>query len=359
MASKQASRFFVTVVVALLAISTLGHTTYSTEEGGGGDEYKEVKKEAAPESKEAAASESWAGWAQEKLSEGLGIKHGDHESHSNKETATEKKQQTEKVRDDEEQVSTPAKEKAKEIYDKAKNKAGESVEAAKHKSKSKSHEQVKDNVAAGGGDHPEELCAASTVKRQLGIHKYTSPDTCRRHVRRPLPYKIPAPTHPKRTLGTQYLMASKQASRVFVTVVVALLAISTLGHTTYSTDEGGGGGGEYKEVKEEAATESKEAAASESWAGWAQEKLSEGLGIKHESHSNKETATEKKQQTERVRDDDEDQVSPAKEKAKEVYDKAKNKAGETVEAAKHTSKSHQEVKDNVAAGGGQDHLEEL
>jgi uncharacterized protein (UPF0333 family) len=157
MASKRASRLFV-VVVALLAISTVGHTNLSTDEGGGDHEHKEVKEEkaaaaaAAAESKEAAASESWAGWAQEKLSEGLGMKRDESKSSDCKETATEKKKKQTETDDDDhekEEVSWQAKEKAKEVYDKAKNKAAETLEAAKHKSHK---DEVKDNVAPARGD---------------------------------------------------------------------------------------------------------------------------------------------------------------------------------------------------------------
>lgn len=94
-------------------------------------------------------------------------------------------------------------------------------------------------------------------------------------------------------------MASKQPSRLFVMVLVmlvVLLAISSVGHME-STN---GGGREHEEVKDTAkhveykATETPQETkeASESWAEWAKEKLSEGLGLKQDDHDSKETARE-------------------------------------------------------------------
>lgn len=83
MASKLPSGLFVMVVVVLLAISIAGHVQ-STDEGREHEEVKDKTKhvqdkaaETAQESKE--ASESWAEWAKEKFSEGLGLKHDDDE----------------------------------------------------------------------------------------------------------------------------------------------------------------------------------------------------------------------------------------------------------------------------------------
>jgi hypothetical protein len=80
------------MLVVLLAISSVGHME-STNEGG--REYEEVKDTAkhvedkaegtAQETKE--ASESWAEWAKEKLSEGLRLKQDDDSKEPDREAS--------------------------------------------------------------------------------------------------------------------------------------------------------------------------------------------------------------------------------------------------------------------------------
>ena len=101
MATKQPyCRLFVLVLVLVVfaigcSCTSVGHTVSTNEEGCDYEELKVKAKEAqdkavekakeaqdiaAEKAKEAKeASETWAEWAKEKISEGLGFKHDDHD----------------------------------------------------------------------------------------------------------------------------------------------------------------------------------------------------------------------------------------------------------------------------------------
>ncbi|KAK4782980.1 hypothetical protein SAY86_007354 [Trapa natans] len=149
-------------------------------------------------------------------------------------------------------------------------------------------------------------------------------------------------------------MALKQPFWLLLTAAALVFAATCAGNTPLKKEEGG----EFEELKVGPAQAGEKAAEeSESWTGWAKEKLSEGLGLKHSSgheQSSRRASGEAGDAAKTAKDGDNDQVvvsgaaqhaaemkETASEKGREAYEKAselKNSAGHTTERIDRAAK---------------------